>query len=203
MVISDYGYGSATPDTAAKIRGRGRWAAPVALDSRYRLHEYAGLELVAATPNEAELEAAHHARIGDAEQLERLAQRTMARLGVAALVVTRGRDGMMVFERGHAACALSVFGSDQAVDVTGAGDTVIAAFTLALGAGATVLEAAQIANYAGGIVVMKRGTATVTHAELLGAINAEATGGSGTGAVSADAGRDSGKELRERRARGT
>jgi bifunctional ADP-heptose synthase (sugar kinase/adenylyltransferase) len=110
---------------------------------------------------------------------------------------------MMVFERGHAACALSVFGSDQAVDVTGAGDTVIAAFTLALGAGATVLEAAQIANYAGGIVVMKRGTATVTHAELLGAINAEATGGSGTGAVSADARRDSGKELRERRARGT
>ena len=203
MVISDYGYGSATPETAAKIRGRGRWAAPVALDSRYRLHEYAGLELVAATPNEAELEAAHHARIGDAAQLERLAQRTMARLGVAALVVTRGRDGMMVFERGRAACALSVFGSDQAVDVTGAGDTVIAAFTLALGAGATVLEAAQIANYAGGIVVMKRGTATVTHAELLGAINAEATGGGGTGAVSVVAGRDSGKELRERHARGT
>ena len=169
-----------------KIRGRGRWAAPVALDSRYRLHEYAGLGLAAATPNEAELEAAHHARIVDEEQLERLAQRTMARLGVAALVVTRGRDGMMVFERGRGARALGVFGSNQAVDVTGAGDTVIAAFTLALGAGATVLEAAQVANYAGGIVVMKRGTATVTKAELLGAINAEATGGAAASAASVD-----------------
>ena len=71
--------------------------------------------------------------------------------------------------------SIAVFGSNQAVDVTGAGDTVIAAFTLALAAGASVLEAAQIANYAGGIVVMKRGTATVTHAELLGAINARRT----------------------------
>ena len=71
-----------------------------------------------------------------------------------------------------------------------------------IGPAATVLEAAQIANYAGGIVVMKRGTATVTHAELLGAISAEATGGAGTGAVSVDAGSDSGKEPKARRARG-
>jgi rfaE bifunctional protein kinase chain/domain len=178
MVISDYGYGSATPAMAAAIGGRGGTRqAPVALDSRYRLHEYAGLGLRAATPNEAEIEAAHHARIaGSADQLERLARRTMARMGIAALVVTRGRDGMTVFERGRAPCALAVFGSDQAVDVTGAGDTVIAAFTVAAAAGASVLEAAQIANYAGGIVVMKRGTATVTRAELLGAIRGDATG---------------------------
>jgi rfaE bifunctional protein kinase chain/domain len=176
MVISDYGYGSSTPAMAAAI-SRGKWPAPVALDSRYRLHEYAGLGLRAATPNEAEIEAAHHARIaGSADQLERLARRTMARLGAGALVVTRGRDGMTVFERGRAPCVLAVFGSDQAVDVTGAGDTVIAAFTIAVAAGATVLEAAQIANYAGGIVVMKRGTATVTRAELLDAIRGEATG---------------------------
>jgi bifunctional ADP-heptose synthase (sugar kinase/adenylyltransferase) len=135
------------------------------------------LRLRAATPNEAEIEAAHHARIaGSADQLERLARRTMTRMGVGALVVTRGRDGMTVFERGQTPCALTVFGSDQAVDVTGAGDTVIAAFALALAAGATVIEAAQIANYAGGIVVMKRGTATVTRAELLGAIRGDATG---------------------------
>ena len=81
---------------------------------------------------------------------------------------------MTVFERGRAPQPLSVFGSDQAVDVTGAGDTVIAAFTLALGAGATVLQAARIANYAGGIVVMKRGTATVTREELLAAIRSDA-----------------------------
>ena len=134
MVVSDYGYGAAAPALLGAIRGRGRWPVRVALDSRYRLHEYAGLDLAAATPNEAEIEAAHNARVGvDITQLERLARRTMTRLGVAALVVTRGRDGMMMFERGRAPHSLAVFGSDQAVDVTGAGDTVIAAFTLATG----------------------------------------------------------------------
>ena len=65
---------------------------------------------------------------------------------------------------------IPVFGSDQAVDVTGAGDTVIAAFTLALAAGASFLHAAQLANCAGGLVVMKRGTAAVTAQELREAI---------------------------------
>ena len=65
------------------------------------------------------------------------------------------------------------------MDVTGAGDTVIAVFSLALAAGATLIEAAQIANYAGGIVVMKRGTATVTREELIGAMRSDATGKSG------------------------
>ncbi len=177
MLVSDYGYGTATPAMLRAVRGRARWPVRVALDSRYRLQEYAGLELAAATPNEAELEAAHNARIGpDTGQLEKLARRTMARLGLAALVVTRGRDGMAVFERGREAQSLAIFGSDQAVDVTGAGDTVIAVFTLAMAAGATMLEAAQLANCAGGMVVMKRGTATVTREELLAAIRAEATG---------------------------
>jgi D-glycero-beta-D-manno-heptose-7-phosphate kinase len=175
VLISDYGYGSATPEIVASIRGRKRWAHPATLDSRYRLHEYAGLDLTAATPNEAEIEAAHNAKIGgDAAKLDGFARRTMARLNLSALVVTRGRHGMTVLERGRTTHALAVFGSDQAVDVTGAGDTVIAAFTLALAAGATVLQAARIANYAGGIVVMKRGTATVTRDELLAAIRTDA-----------------------------
>ena len=174
VLISDYGYGSATPEIVAGVRGRKRWARPVTLDSRYRLHEYGRLDLTAATPNEAEMEAAHNARIGgEVSKLDGFARRTMSRLNLAALVVTRGRHGMTVFERGRAPRPLAVFGSDQAVDVTGAGDTVIAAFTLALAAGATVLEAAQIANYAGGIVVMKRGTATVTREELLVAIRTD------------------------------
>lgn len=177
VLISDYGYGSATPEIVASIRSRKRWPRPVTLDSRYRLHEYAGLDLTAATPNEAEIEAAHHARIGgDAAKLDSYARRTMARLNLSALVVTRGRHGMTVFERGRAPQSIAVFGSDQAVDVTGAGDTVIAAFTLALAAGATVLQAARIANYAGGIVVMKRGTATVTRAELVAAIRSDKGG---------------------------
>jgi rfaE bifunctional protein kinase chain/domain len=175
VLISDYGYGSATPEIVAQIRGRKRWARPVTLDSRYRLHDYAGLDLTAATPNEAEIEAGHNAKIGgDASKLDAFARRTMARLNLAALVATRGRHGMTVFERGRAPQPLDVFGSDQAVDVTGAGDTVIAAFTLALAAGATILQAARIANYAGGVVVMKRGTATVTREELVAAIRSDA-----------------------------
>lgn len=177
MLVSDYGYGSATPALLQAIRGRGRWTMPVALDSRYRMHEYAGLGLTAATPNEAELETAHHETVGtSSSRLQTLGQQTLTRMGLGALIVTRGRDGMMVFERGGVAHSLAVFGSDQAVDVTGAGDTVIAVLTLALAAGATPLEAAQLANYAGGIVVMKRGTATVTRVELSEAIRMEATG---------------------------
>ena len=65
---------------------------------------------------------------------------------------------------------IPIFGSDEVTDVTGAGDTVIAAFSAALAAGASTEEAAQLANYAGGIVVMKRGTATVSRDELLDAI---------------------------------
>ena len=74
---------------------------------------------------------------------------------------------------------IPVHGSDQAVDVTGAGDTVLAAYTLALASGASYLEAAHIANIAGGLAVMKRGTATVTLQELLGAIRQETSGTSG------------------------
>jgi bifunctional ADP-heptose synthase (sugar kinase/adenylyltransferase) len=95
-------------------------------------------------------------------------------------VVTRGKDGMVLFEPGRKSQAIPVFGAEEAVDVTGAGDTVIAALTLAVAAGATFAEAARLANYAAGIVVMKRGTATVTRAELLAALHGEITGAAST-----------------------
>jgi rfaE bifunctional protein kinase chain/domain len=174
ILISDYGYGSASPEMVRTIAGGQPWLRPVTLDSRYRLHEYGGLGLTAATPNEAEIEAAHNTKIaGDAAKLDRCARQSMARLNVNTLVVTRGRHGMTVFEKGRAPEPIAVFGGDQAVDVTGAGDTVIAAFTLALASGATVLEAARIANYAGGVVVMKRATATVKFEELIAAIRSD------------------------------
>jgi bifunctional ADP-heptose synthase (sugar kinase/adenylyltransferase) len=99
-----------------------------------------------------------------------------------SLVITRGRDGMVAFERRRPPVEIPIFGSDEVADVTGAGDTVIATFTAALAAGAETEEAARLANYAGGIVVMKRGTATVTADELLGAIRsstAQPTGARG------------------------
>ena len=88
-----------------------------------------------------------------------------------SLVITRGRDGMVAFTRRHKPADIPIFGSDQVADVTGAGDTVIATFTAALAAGASAEDAAHLANYAGGIVVMKRGTATVSQQELLQALD--------------------------------
>ncbi len=171
LLVSDYGYGSASPAIVNALRqtGRRRAAVPLILDSRYRLLEYSGA--TAATPNEPEVEAALGVRIGqDWEKVTEAGLQVMERMSLQSLLITRGRDGMVAFDQRHAPVDIPIFGSDQVADVTGAGDTVIAAFSAALAAGATTEEAAQLANYAGGIVVMKRGTATVSREELLRAI---------------------------------
>ena len=143
---------------------------PVVLDSRYRMLQYSGV--TAATPNEPEVEEALGVRIGhDWRGLCAAAEQIMARMKLKSLLITRGRDGMVAFTRRHKPADIPIFGSDQVADVTGAGDTVIAAFTAALAAGASAEEAAHLANYAGGIVVMKRGTATVSQQELLHALD--------------------------------
>jgi rfaE bifunctional protein kinase chain/domain len=172
LLVSDYGYGSASPAIVNTLRQPGRRrvvTVPMVLDSRYRLLEYSGV--TAATPNEAEVEAALGVPIGEDWQKVALAGKiVMERMQLQSLLITRGRDGMVAFEREHAPVDIPIFGSDEIADVTGAGDTVIAAFTAALAAGASTEEAAQLANYAGGIVVMKRGTATVSRPELLRAL---------------------------------
>ncbi len=170
LLISDYGYGTTDGSEASFLKRRARNVAlPITVDSRFSLRTYAGL--TAATPNEPEIEEACGRKIGnDTGLLNRLGQAILKRQNYRALLVTRGRDGMVLFERGRPPRYLAIFGSDQVVDVTGAGDTVIAAFTLALAAGADFLHAAMLANCAGGLVVMKRGTATVTAAELKEAI---------------------------------
>jgi D-glycero-beta-D-manno-heptose-7-phosphate kinase len=171
VLISDYGLGAASPSLARSLHPK-----RMTLDSRYRLLEYRNSGVTAATPNEPEIEAAYHSRVGtDVGKLDDYGQRARRDLSLEALVVTRGKDGMAVFEPNHPTRHLPVHGSDTPVDVTGAGDTVIAAFTLALAAGATYLEAAHLANYAGGIVVMKRRTATVTRAELEAALRHDVT----------------------------
>ncbi|MGH9482243.1 MAG: bifunctional heptose 7-phosphate kinase/heptose 1-phosphate adenyltransferase [Terriglobales bacterium] len=164
VLISDYGYGAATPAGARRLHQRLGEARPVTVDARYQIGEYRGM--AAATPNEAELEAAQRERILDRSGLERAGRRLRERLQCRHLLVTRGRDGMALFEPGRRTRYLAIHGSDQALDVTGAGDTVIAVFTAALAAGADGWSAATLANCAGGVVVMKRGTATLTPAEL-------------------------------------
>ncbi len=172
LLISDYGY-TATDAREVRflrrrLRGLGR-SLTFTVDSRYDLLSYSGA--TAATPNEPELEEAFGKRIGNnLELLHRLGRAVLRRQALQALLVTRGRDGMVLFEPRRKPRLIPIFGSDQAVDVTGAGDTVIAAFTLALAAGASFLQAAQLANCAAGLVVMKRGTATVKREEMKEAI---------------------------------
>jgi D-glycero-beta-D-manno-heptose-7-phosphate kinase len=171
ILFSDYGYGAAAPTILSAIRERGRLdRIPVVLDSRHRMFDFSGV--TAATPNQAEVEEALGIRIGqDWQQLCAAGDQIMARMKLQSLLITRGRDGMVAFASGHKAIDIPIYGSDQVADVTGAGDTVIATFTAALAAGGSHEEAAYLANYAGGIVVMKRGTATVSQQELLHAIN--------------------------------
>jgi rfaE bifunctional protein kinase chain/domain len=170
LLVSDYGYGSTNAREAEVLRRRiGRRPLPMTVDSRYDLLTYR--HFTAATPNEPEIEAAFRESIGNnLERLYLLGRKLLRRQGLQALLITRGRDGMVLFEPRREPRHLPIFGSDQAVDVTGAGDTVIAAFTLALGAGASPLHAAMLANCAGGLVVMKRGTATATLREIREAI---------------------------------
>jgi rfaE bifunctional protein kinase chain/domain len=177
LAVSDYGFGIATPELVQQVSGKLKRTLHVTLDARYRLHRYAKAGITSATPNEAELEAEHHMAIGqNTGELARAGRATLSEMKLRSLLVTRGRHGAALFEPGDRLTQIPVHGSDQAVDVTGAGDTVLAAYTLALACGATPLEAAHIANIAGGLVVMKRGTATISRAELLDAIRAEASG---------------------------
>ena len=173
LLISDYGYGAATPKIWRAIRStiKRRDEIPVTLDSRYRMTEYSGV--TAATPNEPEVEAALRMRIGDdRERLFAAGKDLLGKMKLDALVITRGRDGMACFTRKEKPVEIPIHGSDEVADVTGAGDTVIATFTAALAAGADAEDAARLANMAGGIVVTKRGTATVSSDELRHAVAA-------------------------------
>ena len=170
LLISDYGYGLATPEIISSIR---RKSLTATLDSRFSLMNFSGM--TAATPNEPEVEAALGISIGnDQKKLEWAGRTLLRKLKHDAVLITRGKDGMALFERAKKTAHIPIHGSDEVADVTGAGDTVIATFTLALAAGASHYQAAQLANYAGGIVVMKHGTRPVTHHELVEAVNGEA-----------------------------
>ncbi len=171
FLISDYGYGAATPRLLNFVKSNHCLQnKPVTLDSRYRMLEFEGV--TAATPNEPEVEEALGMKIGhDDEKLFAAGEQLLQQMGLESLLITRGRDGMVAFEKDTPPLAVPIFGSDQVVDVTGAGDTVIATFTAALAAGADTADATRLANFAGGIVVMKRGTATVSTKELLAVID--------------------------------
>jgi rfaE bifunctional protein kinase chain/domain len=172
LLVSDYGGGLVAPafvaDLARRLRGSRR-PIPVLVDSRYALTRYS--RLTACTPNESEVEQVLGVTIDDRPRvLERAGRTLLKRTKMDAVLITRGSRGMALFEPGAPTVHIPIFGSDQIADVTGAGDTVMATMTLALAAGASFEDAARLANYAGGLVVMKRGTATVSADELRQAI---------------------------------
>ncbi len=170
-VLSDYGYGAVLPSLVKPVRQTLGEEGVILCDSRYRLSEFAGLD--GATPNEEEAEALLHGSISENQgQLIAAGTRLLELLGAKFLLITRGSFGMCLFDD-HGMMQIPVHGTDQVADVTGAGDTVIGTFALALAAGATPLEAALMANFAGGIVVMKRGTATLSRRELEMAITSD------------------------------
>ncbi len=161
IIISDYNYGVANAqlaETARQITAARK--IPLLVDSRFNLRDFHGA--TTATPNQDEV-----AQVLGEDFTEQDCVELCKNLGYESLLVTRGNQGMLLIEKNSPPRHLKAVGSTEPVDVTGAGDTVIAAYALALASGLSFADAAQTANHAGGIVVMKKGTASVTLDELL------------------------------------
>ncbi len=164
IIISDYNYGVADQsvyDLALQIAKQR--SIPLLIDSRSRLSEFP--HATTATPNQDEVEQL----IGKdftAEKCSALCEK----LGFESLLITCGNQGMLLVQPNVEPKRLAAIGSIEPVDVTGAGDTVIALYALGLASGLSFFDAAEIANHAGGIVVMKKGTASVSPDELLSSI---------------------------------
>ena len=168
VAISDYGYGTVQPASVASIREGSHQGLWVCLDSRHRLRSFPGVD--GATPNLQELEACVGRSLRSDGEVQAAAEELRSSLGLRFLLATRGNLGMTLVEEGGGARHIPVFGTDEVADVTGAGDTVLATLVAGLAAGAEPAEAAVLANIAGGLVVMKLGTATVSARELRDAV---------------------------------
>ena len=171
ILASDYGSGVLSPRVIEALRALRRRGIPVCVDSRYNLNGFSGLTML--KPNETELEAATGIRVSTPQGLARAARALQRRLGCQSLLVTRGRFGMSIFERGRRPVHLAAHGHNEAVDVTGAGDTVAATYAAAIASGADAVSAMRLANVAASLVVQKAGTATVSQDEILRELTGE------------------------------
>lgn len=169
VLISDYGVGGLKLELALWLLAKARkMDKPVMVDTRYRLRTYTGA--TAMTPNQPEAESALGRMINTIEELHAAGAELVDLLKADALVITRGNEGMTLFRAGSQPQDIPAYGDEEVVDVTGAGDTVIATFALTVAAGGEYTAAAQLANIAGGLTVRKKGTSTVSQAELLTAL---------------------------------
>lgn len=165
VVVSDYGGATVTPTVLqAAIEACHLHGKPSIVDSRYKVMAYKGVTLV--KQNESEAAAAVGLKALDEKSLLEAGKSILADLQAEAVLITQGPDGMTLFEKTGKVTHIPVTNVSEVYDVTGAGDTVVAAMILAVAAGATYEEAACLANFAAGIVVRKPGTATATPKEL-------------------------------------
>lgn len=169
VILSDYGCGTVSPSVRdVVIQACRQYKIPCIVDSRYSILEFAGVTFV--KQNEAEAAAAVGFALTDEDSFRRAGRELLERLDVQAVLITRGSEGMSLFERNGDISHIPVSNVSEVYDVSGAGDTVVAAMMLAVAAGAPRLQAAQLANYAAGVVVRKMGTATTSPQELKQAI---------------------------------
>lgn len=169
LIVSDYGCGVITPAIIEKINViAAEKKRIINVDTRCNIKKFQGVTII--TPNEPEAEEAVGFLIDTDDDVVRAGRNIKDDGCCENLLITRGKKGMALFEGDKDVDLIPVFGSDEVADVTGAGDTVISALTMAMGGGAGFGDATRISNYAGGIVVMKSGTATVTANELSKAI---------------------------------
>lgn len=172
VILSDYDLGNISPNLRqTMLELARRHQKRIVVDARFDLGRFRGA--TSMTPNISEIEATLSKKLGaDLSLLEEMGRSLRRDWQLEALLVTRGKLGMSLFENDRVT-HLPIYGTDEVADVTGAGDTVIATYTTALAAGGSFEQSAQLANYAGGIVVMKRGTATVSQAELRMAVRSD------------------------------
>lgn len=164
IIVSDYGLGVVERKVLDTLRIFSKKKLIVG-DSRYNLKDFHDFTII--TPNEQEAtDLVRGKNLG----IEELGRRILKRLNLKALLITRGNMGMSLFLKEGDIHHIPIYGKDEVTDVTGAGDTVCAALSLSLASGADFLSASKIANLAAGVVVMKRGTATVSRDELKRAI---------------------------------
>jgi rfaE bifunctional protein kinase chain/domain len=169
LIISDYLGKTVTPGIFKTLKKEFPDKISV-LDSRNHLLDFSGVNL--ATPNEPEFKNIFPQRkfIAD-DDFVKAGSELLDKLAVDGIVLKRGQKGMLVFSRGQKTSILDIYGTAQIVDVTGAGDTVLAVLGLGLAAGASLFNAARLANIAGGIVVMHEGAYPVGLQELLDALS--------------------------------
>ena len=169
MLISDYNNGLMTQrirETALSLcREQGKL---VVVDAQGDLRDYYGASVM--TPNQPEAEAVVGFQIVDGESLRLAGETLLEATGAEALLVTRGSNGMALFERDRDVQEIPAFNRSEVFDVTGAGDTVVGTLTLALAAGANYFEAMVMANLAASIVVRRFGTSTTSPPEMVAAV---------------------------------